>query len=152
MKILLIVLAILYGLSPYDILPDFLIGWGWLDDLIIFGLLARYLYLLKKKKNSFRYRYQQHYQTYKNGTRQGFSDKKSYAHRQADKDETYKKDAYTVLGVERNASTEEIKKAYRQLVNRYHPDKVAHLGDEFKELAEKRFKEIQQAYQELNIK
>jgi DnaJ like chaperone protein len=152
MKILLIVLAILYALSPYDILPDFLIGWGWLDDLVILGLLGRYLYRLKRKKNSFQYRYQESQRSYKNDTRQGFSGKKSYAGNTRDEDETYKTDAYAVLGVERNASVEEIKKAYRQLVNRYHPDKVAHLGDEFKELAEKRFKEIQQAYQELKLK
>jgi DnaJ like chaperone protein len=31
----------------------------------------------------------------------------------------------------------------------YHPDKVIHLGEEFRELAENRFKEIQKAYQEL---
>ena len=150
MKILFIVLAILYGLSPYDILPDFLIGWGWLDDLVIFGLLWRYLYLFKRKKNSFQYRYQGNGQTYKNDTGQRFSEKKSYGDNTRFGDET--KDAYAVLGVARNASAEEIKKAYRQLVNSYHPDKVAHLGDEFKELAEKRFKEIQQAYQELNIR
>ena len=33
--ILLIILAVLYILSPYDILPDLLIGWGWLDDIVI---------------------------------------------------------------------------------------------------------------------
>ena len=42
-----------------------------------------------------------------------------------------------------------LKHAYRLLAGKYHPDKVAHLGDEFKALAEKRFKEIQKAYQEL---
>ena len=41
------------------------------------------------------------------------------------------------------------KKVYRQLANKYHPDKVQHLGEEFKELAENRFKEIQTAYREL---
>ena len=39
-----------------------------------------------------------------------------------------------------------------KIVSKYHPDKVEHLGDEFKVIAEKRFKEIQQAYQELKIK
>jgi len=54
-----------------------------------------------------------------------------------------------VLGVPRDATQEEIKKAYRQLANKYHPDKVEHLGDEFKKLAETRFKEIEAAYREL---
>ncbi len=52
----------------------------------------------------------------------------------------------------RSASTEEIKHAYRELAGKYHPDKLEHLGDEFKALAEMRFKEIQQAYQELTGK
>ncbi len=63
-----------------------------------------------------------------------------------------KKDPYTVLGVNREASQGEIKKAYLVLANRYHPDKVLHLGEEFKEMAEMRFKEIQGAYQELKTK
>jgi DnaJ like chaperone protein len=59
---------------------------------------------------------------------------------------------HKILGVPKNASVEEIKTAYRQLANKYHPDKVSHLGDEFRKLAERRFKEIQSAYQELRPK
>jgi len=61
-------------------------------------------------------------------------------------------DPYEILGVNRHASESEIKNAYRKLANKYHPDKVNHLGDEFKSLAEKRFKEIQEAYQKLSVK
>ncbi len=53
------------------------------------------------------------------------------------------KDYYQILGVDRNASTEEIKKAYRKLAHKYHPDKG---GDE------KKFKEIAEAYQVLSNK
>ena len=35
LKYLLYLLAILYALSPYDLIPDFLIGVGWIDDLIV---------------------------------------------------------------------------------------------------------------------
>ncbi|MBU0768631.1 MAG: J domain-containing protein [Proteobacteria bacterium] len=59
------------------------------------------------------------------------------------------RDPYAVLNVPKDASPEEIKKAYRDLANKYHPDKVHHLGDEFRELAEKHFKEIEEAYREL---
>jgi len=54
--------------------------------------------------------------------------------------------------VNRGASAGEIKSAYRKLANKYHPDKVDHLGEEFKELAEKKFKDIQEAYQKLTAK
>lgn len=58
-------------------------------------------------------------------------------------------DPYRVLGIDRSASASEIKHAYRELARKYHPDKLQYLGDDFKALAEMRFKEIQQAYQEL---
>lgn len=52
------------------------------------------------------------------------------------------KDYYTILGVSKNASKEEIKKAFRKLAHQYHPDKQG--GDE------KKFKEINEAYQVLS--
>ena len=52
------------------------------------------------------------------------------------------KDYYKILGVERNASQPEIKRAYRQLALQYHPDK-----NPDDESAESRFKEINEAYE-----
>lgn len=54
---------------------------------------------------------------------------------------------YEVLGVSQNASDEEIKKAYRQLSRKYHPD--ANVNNPNKEAAEERFKEVQQAYDQI---
>ena len=59
------------------------------------------------------------------------------------------KSPYDILGITSGASQEEITVAYRQMAKQYHPDRVAHLGPEFQELAEVRMKEINQAYQEL---
>lgn len=53
---------------------------------------------------------------------------------------------YATLGLEAGASEEEIKKAYRKLSMQYHPDKVRHLGDEFRKVAEEKMKEINIAY------
>ena len=53
-KIILIVLALLYTLNPYDILPDFIVGWGWLDDIVTLGLLWRYLHAQKKSAKPFK--------------------------------------------------------------------------------------------------
>lgn len=53
---------------------------------------------------------------------------------------------YAVLGLEKGADFTEIKKAYRKLSMQYHPDKVGHLGEEFKKIAEEKMKEINVAY------
>ncbi len=53
---------------------------------------------------------------------------------------------YAVLGLENGADFVMIKKAYRKLSMQYHPDKVAHLGEEFKGVAEEKMKEINAAY------
>lgn len=54
---------------------------------------------------------------------------------------------YAVLGLEPGASMEAIKKAYRTLSMKYHPDKVGHLGEEFRSVAEEKMKEINVAYE-----
>lgn len=56
-------------------------------------------------------------------------------------------DPYQILGVSRDASDEEIKKAYRALSRKYHPD--ANINNPLKDEAEKKFKEVQQAYQQI---
>lgn len=57
---------------------------------------------------------------------------------------------FKVLGLEASATDEEIKKAYRQMAIRYHPDKVAQMGDEYQKGAKEKFQKIQEAYD--NIK
>ena len=56
-------------------------------------------------------------------------------------------DPYEVLGVSRDASTEEIKKAYRRLSRKYHPD--ANINNPNKAQAEEKFKEVQEAYDQI---
>ena len=54
-------------------------------------------------------------------------------------------DPYKVLGVSYNATDDEIKKAYRKLSRKYHPD--ANVGNPNQAAYEEKFKEVQQAYQ-----
>ncbi|HVZ44047.1 MAG TPA: J domain-containing protein [Ramlibacter sp.] len=55
---------------------------------------------------------------------------------------------WEVLAIPPNASVDNIRQAYRIQVSKYHPDKVSHLGEEFKAIAERRAKEINAAYDE----
>ena len=59
------------------------------------------------------------------------------------------KTPYEVLGISPGATQDEIKAAYRRRIKEYHPDKVAHLGQEFRDIAERMSKEINAAYAQL---
>lgn len=151
MKYLIYLLPILYVLFPYDFLPDFMVGLGWVDDLIILGFLWWYHFVYRRKIQPGP-KTQRKYQYSKKGNQQGFREGTTSKGGAGSEEESGGKAPHEVLGVERGASIEQIKAAYRELANQYHPDKVMHLGEEFKILAEKRFKEIQKAYRELSEK
>jgi len=57
--------------------------------------------------------------------------------------------AYTVLEISPDASDEEVKKAYREMAKKHHPDMVAQLGDEIKQAATEKFQQINAAYEEI---
>ena len=142
-------LIFLYVLLPIDFIPDLFVGIGWLDDLLLLGFLGWYHFFYRKRLKGDRgvhhgfdqeaRREESRYQDQggESGSREGMSGT------------SRQKEAYEILGVKRDASPDEIKAAYRRLVSQYHPDKVVHLGEEFRLLAEKKFKEIQRAYQDL---
>lgn len=56
-------------------------------------------------------------------------------------------DPYSILGISRDASDDEVKKAYRRLSRKYHPD--ANINNPDKDQAEEKFKQVQQAYEQI---
>lgn len=71
-----------------------------------------------------------------------FTSVQNMFHRERDSD-------YKVLGIEKSATDEEIKKAYRKMAIRYHPDKVAQMGEEYQKGAKEKFQKINDAYENL---
>lgn len=136
MPFLIYLLAALYIISPVDLLPELGLGrLGFVDDILLLGwLLWRWIYRPPAEK-----------------ARAGESPEEEEEKRGRNP-ETAAKDPYATLGLAKGAGTEEVKRAYRELSNKYHPDKVNHLGEEFRTMAEKRFKEIKSAYEELSGK
>lgn len=57
--------------------------------------------------------------------------------------------AYKILEISAEATDEEVKKAYRRMAVKYHPDKVAHLGEDVKKGATEKFQQVQAAYEEI---
>jgi DnaJ like chaperone protein len=57
--------------------------------------------------------------------------------------------SYKILEVEPSATNDEVKKAYRKMAMKYHPDKVSHLGDDFRKTADDKFKKVNEAYEKI---
>ncbi len=137
----LIVAAIVYLVMPYDLLPDFLGLPGRIDDVLIMGWLAWF--------------YRNHLQQYvareseKGQTGQTEDGSGGQGATRAAKS-SMAFDAYEVLGVTRSASSDAIQEAYRSRMQEYHPDKVAHLGEELQQLAHEKSQQIQRAYRQLH--
>ena len=139
MKWLLATLALAYILVPWDVLPDFLVGLGWLDDLLLAGLV--WYFFFRRSVGS----------TGQNDPGANRGSERTYQQSQQKTanesgDAEAARDPYRILELQPGADQAEIRAAYRRLAARYHPDKVAHLGEDFQALAEKKFKAIQSAY------
>ena len=140
-RILPIVASLLYVISPIDAMPDFLPGVGWLDDLLVIGFVLWYLTRQAAGRSP--------WDVFRERVR-GRGTPPPDAPRPEDLAADFSRmDPYALLDVPPTASPDEIKTAYKRAVARYHPDKVAHLGTEFQELAHKKLIAIQHAYETL---
>lgn len=57
--------------------------------------------------------------------------------------------AYKILEIEKSVSDDAVKKAYRRMAKKYHPDRVGHLGKEHQEGAEAKFRQVQESYEHI---
>lgn len=132
-----LVAGLAYLLWPWDLAMDFLGFVGWIDDLIV-SVLAVYM-AVKALRAQLR------------AARGGPRPRREGPRPPAAQDESgpEPEDPRAILGLEADASPEEIRDAYRREMSKYHPDKVAHLGEDLRTVAERRTKLIQRAYEDL---
>ena len=138
----LITIALVYLVFPRDLVPDYLgRGFGFVDDLLLIGLL-RHFYVQRLRAFAAKAAGDDAASDTRKDRREGSNPTKTTAPDAAS-------DPYTTLGITPSASAKAIKSAYRARMSEYHPDKVAHLGEDLQKLAHRKVLEIQQAYQQL---
>lgn len=149
-KAVIVIVILLYILSPVDLLPGFH-PLGLLDDVFMTGLLVYFLktgqmppFVLWLGRLIFGEKIGGTGSGQKpSGPGEGVNQEKTGGPHAS---QPPAKDPYEILGIHPGASKEEIQAAYRKIAQQYHPDKVAHLGQEFQDLAREKFVEIQAAY------
>jgi DnaJ-class molecular chaperone with C-terminal Zn finger domain len=57
--------------------------------------------------------------------------------------------AYKILEIDKSVTDDEVKRAYRKMAKKYHPDRVTHLGEEHQQGALEKFRKVQQAYEQI---
>jgi uncharacterized membrane protein YhiD involved in acid resistance len=133
---------------------------GWSEVIIIFILLFISSNIFRR---IIRKTYHEFIEAYKvedntsNNARQSSTDSssKNYQKHHNNDDQTYtsiereEQDPYKILNIHNTSTQSEITSAYRKLAQLYHPDKVAGLAPEYKEIAERKMKNINEAYQTL---
>ncbi|WP_022668449.1 DnaJ domain-containing protein [Desulfospira joergensenii] len=164
-KLALILFGLAYLISPVDIIPDILVPYlGWLDDGLVLWCVYYLLrhgqlpWFLFKKKPLGRSHADPGPEGAKTGSeKQGRSNRPSNSGAPRKNDKTQFRSPkpgseYRILGLGPDAPWKEIQAAYKEKIKKYHPDKVNHLGEEFSDLANEKFLEIQQAYESLKRK
>ncbi len=137
--------GIAYVLWFLDFVPDTLFGIGWLDDLaVVIGLVWFFTSWLPRNAHRI------YWFRPKPGTA-GDQQTKASQKNAAGKNEAAF-DPFQVLDLSRGASSDEIERAYKRMLSKYHPDKVAHLGEEFQHMAHEKVINIKRAYEMLSGK
>ena len=143
--VLISCLWLLYVVSPIDLLPDVFPVIGWVDDLL--ALAGVYWFIRRLQTQVSKYASHGNFRTSSQDSRTsaGGDDRE-------EADTASPENPWHVLQVEPDASPEQIRAAYTQLMLKYHPDRVAHLGEEFQRLAHRKTLAITHAYNLLKQK
>ncbi len=145
-KILLVLIALAYLFSPVDLIPDLLLPFvGWIDDGFLVGLIIYYL-RFNRLPGFFNWRSgNRNFEQDRNSTGDRQDQNQSGARSRQQGAATARK-PHEILGIDEDATREEIQAAFRAAAKQYHPDRVASLGKEFQDLANLKFIEIKEAY------
>lgn len=129
--------GIAYIISWIDLVPG--LGIGWLDDIAVFIALVWFFtsWLPRNKHRIYWFR-----------PAQAKPQDRARTAKPAGNGGT-QFDPFQVLNIRPGASEEEARRAYRELISKYHPDKVSHLGSEFQQMAHEKVIKIQKAYEML---
>ena len=125
------------SLTPLSFLIRFGVG-----ILIIIGLISS----LKITPNIASQKYSSSRMFNEKSSSNDYENSKKEEYEEIKYDENSEEYYYSMLNINTNSSIEDIKRVYKEEIRKYHPDKVEHLGDEFKEIAEKKTKDINRAY------
>jgi DnaJ like chaperone protein len=134
--------GITYIASWIDLLPDAMIGVGWLDDIAV-AIAMVWFFTTWLPKNKHRIYW------FKAKAKARSQTGRQEAPGSANGAPTGEFDPFEVLNLRRGASPEEVKSAYREMLSKYHPDKVSHLGEDFQKIAHEKALDIQRAYEVL---
>jgi DnaJ like chaperone protein len=120
-----LILALVYFVFPLDLIPDIFGPFGRIDDLLIFGL-ALWRVMKDRQKRA-----------------------RASATAEERKAPSSSTDPYETFKLKRGATRAEIESRYKELAKDYHPDRVAHLGEDLRKVAHEKMIEIQAAYNTL---
>jgi hypothetical protein len=159
LKIVLILFGLAYLISPVDIIPDLLIPFaGWIDDgfvlwtifhLIRYGEVPWFFFKKKPLQGPVNpFKSPKNHRAKANPLSGRGSKKKKKESVNSNGCDSIKS-ARKILGISADATWKEIQAAHKEKIKQYHPDKLSHLGEEFSQLANKKFLEIQKAYETL---
>lgn len=141
LRLIFILLAVVYFLSPIDLIPDRM-GWvSRIDDLLVIVFLWWKYRQIKKHGRWSEAAYHKSQSRDSNSSHAGETKYKQ--------EEAKQFDPYDVLDLTPGATRGQLDATYRKLMTQYHPDKVAHLGPELREVAHEKSVEITRAYEML---